>query len=114
MKNLFLTLLILVLVKLGHAGNHYTYAVTSGTPTISASSVTPSLQHGDTLDIPANGLYTGLSFSGINGIAGDSIVIRFLPGSLITNNIGFATGEWTNVSFVKVIGLNSGNNGSTV
>ncbi|HSC37645.1 MAG TPA: PKD domain-containing protein, partial [Chitinophagaceae bacterium] len=101
-------------MKLANAGNHYTYTVTSGTPIITAASVPAGLQHGDTLDIPANAWYASLGVSNLNGIAGDSIVIRFLPGSLISNNVGWASGEWVNASFIKVIGLNSHNNGSPV
>ena len=114
MKKLLLLLVVLCVIKMGYSGNHYTYALTSGNPVISASSVTPGLQHGDTLDIPANAVYTSFTVSNLNGLAGDSIVIRWLPGARITNNISYAIGEWTNVSFVKVIGLNSQNNGSTV
>jgi len=109
-----LLVVVLLLMKLGYSGNHYNYALTSGNPVISATSVAAGLQHGDTLDIPANAIYTSFTVSNLNGIAGDSIVIRFLPGSRITNNIAYAIGEWTNASFIKVIGLNSHNNGSTV
>src|SRR5258705_89559 len=82
MKKPFILVFIILLMKLGYSGNHYTYTVTSGTPIITAASVPAGLQHGDTLDIPANAWYASLGVSNLNGIAGDSIVIRFLPGSL--------------------------------
>jgi len=113
MKKFLLLMFVLCIIKPGYAGNRYTYALTSGNPFITASSVSPGLQHGDTLDIPANAVYTSFTVSNLNGLAGDSIVIRWLPGARITNNISYAIGEWTNVSYVKVIGLNSQNNGST-
>src|SRR5882757_5860362 len=77
MKKPLILVFVLLLMKLGYSGNHYTYTATSGTPIITTTSVPAGLKHGDTLDIPANASYGSLSVSDLNGIAGDSIVIRF-------------------------------------
>jgi hypothetical protein len=113
MKKFLLIILVSVVAKLGFAGNHYTYGVTSGVLNITPNSVTPSLKHGDTLDFPANGVYIALQVTDLQGLPGDSIVLRFLPGSLITTNLGYVIGDWKNVAYVKLIGFNSHNNQGT-
>lgn len=99
-------MLILAAVKTGYGGNHYTYSATSGVLNIVPTSVTPSLQPGDTLDFPAAGNYVALNVTNVQGLPGDSIVLRFLPGAVVTTNLGFVLGDWTNVSYVKIIGYN--------
>lgn len=89
-------------------GNRYTCSATSGEPVINGNggAFNPALTHGDTLDIQATANFADISFQNINGLIGDSIVIRWLAGSKV--GPGFA-GQWTNVSFVKMIGFNAVN-----
>lgn len=88
----------------------YTWSgATTGGITITQSSTSPSLQPGDTLDMPANGNWNSVSFNSLVGSLGNNIVIRFLSGSVITTtNAGF-TGSWNNVSFVKVLNMTTRN-----
>jgi hypothetical protein len=106
MKKLLLLIFILAFVQIGFAGNRYTYSGTSGVLDIKPSTITPSLKHGDTLDFPANGVYVAFNVTDLQGLPGDSIVFRFLPGSVITTNLGFVLGDWTHSSYIKVIGAN--------
>jgi hypothetical protein len=113
MKRLVLMPLIVLIVQQSFAGNHYTYGASSGVLDIKPTSVTPLLKAGDTLDFPANGVYTAFAVSNVQGAPDDSIVFRFLPGAIITTSYAHVMGDWTNVAYVKVIGLNSRNNMGT-
>lgn len=63
-----------------------------------------NLQPGDTLVFSGNCTWSDLNVDHINGTATDTIVFKFLPGSLITTSIPWALGRWDSVSFVKVVG----------
>lgn len=91
------------------AGTRYTYSTTTGDVTISQNSTSPNLAAGDTLDIQATASFGSVSFNGLNGSIVGNIVIRFLAGSVVTNAATFAAGAWTNVSFVKILNMNSPN-----
>jgi hypothetical protein len=106
----FLFLLISVTAT---AGNRYTYGVTSGGVTLQPNSSSPALVAGDTLDIQPTAVFDAVSFDRLQGRAGKCIVIRFLPGSLVTTRNAGYRGIWTNCQFVKVIGLTSHNYAGT-
>jgi hypothetical protein len=97
--------ILMLLPALAHAGARYTYGPTTDGVTISATSTTPNLVAGDTLDIQATALFNAVSFTNLAGADGNYIVIRFLPGSaLTTSNTGYA-GVWTNVHHVKILDM---------
>jgi hypothetical protein len=95
------------------AGNRYTYSNTSGNANLSPSATKPALKAGDTLDIQSTAIFDVVNFSDLAGSAGKYIVIRFLPGSLLTTRNAAYRGEWSNCSFVKVTGLRSHNYAGT-
>jgi hypothetical protein len=105
-----LTIFLIMVALASWAGNRYTCSVTSAGMTMdgAGNGNNHSLTHGDTLDVPANGHYTDVSMQNVNGVLGDSIVIRWLAGSYISTTNQYS-GIWTNNSFVKVIGLTSHN-----
>jgi hypothetical protein len=92
------------------AGNRYTCSTTSAGMTIdgNGNGNNHSVTHGDTLDVPANGHYTDVSMQNVNGISGDSIVIRWISGSYISTTNQYS-GIWSSCSYVKVIGITSHN-----
>jgi|GEM_PF-1251557 len=65
-----------------------------------------NLQPGDTLVFSGNCTWDYLSVDHINGSSTDTIVFKFLPGSVFTTGAGWVTGTWDSVSFVKVLGVN--------
>jgi len=112
MKRLVLLPMIFLIIQQASAGNHYTYNTTAEVLDIKPTSVTPSLKPGDTLDFPAR-TYTALAVTDLQGAVGDSIVLRFLPGAVLSTSYAFVMGDWKNVAYVKVIGLYSRNNMGT-
>jgi hypothetical protein len=90
-------------------GSRYTLSSTTDGVTISATSTSPNLQPGDTLDIQGTANFNAVGMTSLNGSVGQYIVIRWLPGSVTaTTNSGFG-GVWSHVSYVKVLNMNSHN-----
>lgn len=106
LKNILCTFLLLA--TLGCQARTYVYGITTGGPTISPSSTSPSLQGGDTLLVP--GAYYQLNFNGLKGTPAKRIYIVGLPGQIITSSAAFTAGEWTGCEFVTVLNINSRNN----
>lgn len=104
------TIIMICVALASQAGNRYTCSTTSAGMTIdgAGNANNHSVTHGDTLDVPANGHYTDVSIQNVNGIAGDSIVIRWIAGSYISTTNQYS-GIWSSCSFVKIIGITSHN-----
>lgn len=108
-----ISFLLLLLSLQATAGHRYTYGVVRGEVTLNAASTKPALQAGDTLDIQPTAVFNVINVENLAGSKGKYIVIRFLPGSLLTTRNAAYRGEWANSSFIKVIGLRSHNYAGT-
>lgn len=110
MRIIISILFLLGFVFASHAGAKYTYGATTAGVTVNGNGNANghSLTHGDTMVIQASSAFTDFSVTNCNGILGDSIVILWLSGAYISTTNNYS-GEWSNNSYLKVIGLTSHN-----